>query len=51
MYSQLLIHRKRSPFSRRRRLSVRVWCRDWWLYPAKVIKTITTIAEKNKKAK
>ena len=28
---------------------VRVWCRDWWLYPAKVIKTITTIAEKNKK--
>ena len=30
---------------------VRVWCRDWWLYPAKVVKTITTIAEKNKKAK
>ena len=30
---------------------VRVWCRDWWLYPAKVIKNITAIAEKNKKAK
>ena len=30
---------------------VRVWCRDWWLYPGKVIKNITTLAEKNKKAK
>ncbi len=28
---------------------VRVWCRDWWLYPAKVIKNITALAEKNKK--
>ena len=28
---------------------VRVWCRDWWLYPTKVIKNITTLAEKNKK--
>ena len=27
---------------------VRVWCRDWWLYPTKVIKAITTVAEKNK---
>ncbi len=27
---------------------LRVWCRDWWLYPSKVIKTITAIAEKNK---
>ena len=27
---------------------VRVWCRDWWLYPSKVIKTITALAEKNK---
>ncbi len=30
---------------------VRVWCRDWWLYPARVIKIITTLAEKNRKAK
>ena len=29
---------------------VRVWCRDWWLYPTRVIKNITAIAEKNKKA-
>ena len=29
---------------------VRVWSRDWWLYPNKVIKSITTLAEKNKKA-
>ena len=29
---------------------VRVWCRDWWLYPTKVIKTITGIAEKNREA-
>ena len=28
---------------------VRVWCRDWWLYPSKVIRTVTQIAEKNKK--
>ena len=28
---------------------VRVWCRDWWLYPTKVIKNITALAEKNKK--
>ncbi len=28
---------------------VRVWCRDWWLYPAKVIKNITALAEKNRK--
>ncbi len=28
---------------------LRVWCRDWWLSPAKVIKTITAAAEKNKK--
>ncbi len=27
---------------------IRVWCRDWWLYPQKVIKTIASIAEKNK---
>ncbi|MBQ7333255.1 MAG: DUF4011 domain-containing protein [Clostridia bacterium] len=29
---------------------LRVWCRDWWLYPSKVIKTITQIADKNKAA-
>ena len=29
---------------------VRVWSRDWWLYPSKVIKGITAIAEKNKKS-
>ena len=29
---------------------LRVWCRDWWLYPTKVIKTITQIADKNKAA-
>ena len=28
---------------------VRVWSRDWWLYPNKVIKNITSLAEKNKK--
>ena len=28
---------------------VRVWCRDWWLYPSKVIKHITNLAEKNRK--
>ena len=29
---------------------IRVWCRDWWLYPSKVIKHITATAEKNKKS-
>ena len=29
---------------------VRVWCRDWWLSPTKVVKSIAQIAEKNKKA-
>lgn len=28
---------------------MRVWCRDWWLNPTKVIKTITSRAEKNRK--
>lgn len=28
---------------------IRVWSRDWWLYPQKVIKAITNAAEKNKK--
>jgi len=28
---------------------LRVWCRDWWLYPSKVIKHITNLAEKNRK--
>ncbi len=27
---------------------LRVWCRDWWLYPARVVKTITNAAEKNR---
>ena len=27
---------------------LRVWCRDWWLYPQRVIKSITATAEKNK---
>ncbi len=27
---------------------MRVWCRDWWLYPQRVIKTIAQIADKNK---
>ena len=27
---------------------VRVWSRDWWLYPNKVIKTITDLAEANR---
>ena len=27
---------------------IRVWCRDWWLHPQKVIKSITSLAEKNK---
>ncbi len=30
---------------------VRVWCRDWWLSPAKVIKLITSTAERNRKKK
>ena len=29
---------------------VRVWCRDWWLNPSRVIKIITTLAEKNRAA-
>ena len=27
---------------------LRVWSRDWWISPAKVIKTITSAAEKNR---
>ena len=27
---------------------IRVWCRDWWLSPQKVIKSITSLAEKNR---
>ncbi len=27
---------------------LRVWCRDWWLSPAKVIRSIVTLAEKNR---
>ena len=27
---------------------MRVWCRDWWLYPQKVIKAIVSRAESNK---
>ncbi len=30
---------------------MRIWCRDWWLYPQKVIKAITTAAEKNRPSK
>jgi DNA replication protein DnaC len=30
---------------------LRVWSRDWWLSPAKVIRTITQEAEKNRKKK
>ncbi len=26
---------------------LRVWCRDWWLYPGKVVKTIAQAADKN----
>ena len=29
---------------------LRVWCRDFWLYPNKVIKAITSAAEKSKKS-
>ena len=28
---------------------LRIWCRDWWISPNKVIKTITNIAERNRK--
>ena len=28
---------------------MRVWCRDWWLSPTKVIKAIAAMAEKNRK--
>ena len=28
---------------------LRVWSRDWWLSPQRVIKAITTAAEKNRK--
>ena len=28
---------------------MRVWCRDWWLSPTKVVKSIAQAAEKNKK--
>ena len=28
---------------------IRVWCRDWWLSPQKVIKSIAQAAERNKK--
>ena len=28
---------------------MRIWSRDWWLYPAKVVKSIIAEAEKNKK--
>ena len=27
---------------------LRVWCRDWWLSPQKVIKSITSLADKNR---
>ena len=30
---------------------VRVWSRDWWLHPNKVIKNLTYLAEQNKKKK
>ena len=28
---------------------VRVWCRDWWLSPTRVVKNIAAIAERNRK--
>lgn len=28
---------------------VRVWCRDWWLNPQKLIKNIASLADRNKK--
>lgn len=30
---------------------LRVWSRDWWISPSKVIKTITSVAEKNRTKK
>ena len=30
---------------------LRVWCRDWWLSPAKVIRTISALAEKARETK
>ena len=27
---------------------LRVWCRDWWISPTRVVKTITNLAEKNR---
>ena len=27
---------------------MRVWCRDWWLSPQKVIRAIVSAAEKNR---
>ena len=30
---------------------IRVWCRDWWINPQKVIKTIASAADKAKKGK
>ena len=27
---------------------MRVWCRDWWLYPQRVIKSIVSAAESNR---
>ena len=30
---------------------IRVWSRDWWLYPSRVIKIITAAAEKNRNEK
>ena len=27
---------------------MRVWCRDWWLYPQRVIKSIAAVAEANR---
>jgi very-short-patch-repair endonuclease len=30
---------------------IRVWSRDWWLYPQKVIKTIVDAAEANRAKK
>ncbi len=30
---------------------MRVWSRDWWISPAKVIKSITSVAEKNRAKK
>ena len=27
---------------------MRVWCRDWWLSPAKVVRAITATAERNR---